>query len=140
MTSFAVDALLTKGVTKNALETPVKAPANSVEDFTKLPYLNCRTSCGPDQVMTVWNKHQKNDKFVDIMSRPIEWEGGTRKGVWHMGHRPGYEYRHLKRDYTEGRITKDEFWNIIETRIIIGLNIPGQVLLEHMNRMFRYTI
>lgn len=57
------------------------------------------------------NSKDANGKVYDpVTGEEIIWKpGDPRKGVWNMGHKPHYEYRHLEKAYLEGRITKEEF-------------------------------
>lgn len=60
----------------------------------------------------VFNASRRADgKVYDPESgAEIVWTPGQpRRDVWSMGHRPGYEYRHLHRAYMEGRISKQQF-------------------------------
>lgn len=57
------------------------------------------------------NNKQANGKVYDPETgQEIVWQPGQpREGVWSMGHKPGYEYRHLHKAYMEGRISKEQF-------------------------------
>ncbi|MFT4263111.1 MAG: HNH/ENDO VII family nuclease [Nocardioides sp.] len=80
-----------------------------------MPYANNRPSYSKTQVEDVWRQSagdgdsvwvpDKNGDLVEITWKP----GESRVGKWDMGHRTGEEYRDLRDDYLNHRITKEEF-------------------------------
>jgi hypothetical protein len=75
-------------------------------------YEDSRPSYSDKTVNEVFENNKKADgKVYDPETlEEITWKpGDPREGVWSMGHKPGYEYRHLHKAYMEGRITKEQF-------------------------------
>ena len=58
----------------------------------------------------VFEANKQEGKVYDSLGNEIEWTPGQqRKGVWDLAHKPGYEYKHLKKALVEGRITQEQF-------------------------------
>jgi hypothetical protein len=75
-------------------------------------YEDNRPSHTDDAINDTYNNNKDVDgKVYDPETgEEIIWSPGQpRQGVWSMGHKPHYEYRHLRKAYMEGRITKEEF-------------------------------
>ncbi len=74
-------------------------------------YENNRPSYRAGVAEQVYNQSRSPDgKVYDPVpgGQEIQWQPGQPRN-WIMGHRPGYEYRHLHRAYMEGRITREQF-------------------------------
>ncbi|MGO4877555.1 HNH/ENDO VII family nuclease [Pedobacter sp. AJM] len=99
----------------NGLKTGTIAsdPRKVKSGGTGKAYEDHRPSHTNDAINDTWNnnKNKRTGKVKDPVSKEeINWKPGEpREGVWSMGHKPGYEYRHLRKAYMEGRITKDQF-------------------------------
>lgn len=74
------------------------------------PYESHRPSHKKSVIEQVFEANKKpNGKVLDPATyEEISWSPGEPRN-WHMGHKPGYEYRHLLKAYNEGRITKEQF-------------------------------
>ncbi|AZB16741.1 hypothetical protein EG352_02615 [Chryseobacterium indologenes] len=70
-----------------------------------------RPSYGKNQVENVWEgAKQKNGKVYDPNTgEELLWNKSQKPRQWDMGHKPGKEYNKLKKDYTEGKISKEKF-------------------------------
>ncbi|WP_394295135.1 eCIS core domain-containing protein [Halovivax asiaticus] len=74
-----------------------------------------RPPYAPGQVEEVWQRaiQESPDGKVRDPNNPsivLEWNRSkSRRRQWHMGHRPGREYRYLLKFYLEGVISEDRF-------------------------------
>ncbi len=110
------------GSLRNARNNPSGKPPGSIAADPRTArsggngraYENGRPSYRRGVEETTYNNAKDvNGKVYDPESgAEIVWQPGqARQGVWNMGHRPGFEYRHLLRALREGRITQEEFLN-----------------------------
>ena len=98
----------------NGLKTGTIAsdPRKVKSGGTGKAYEDNRPSHKDDAINDTWNNNKDVDgKVYDPETgEEIPWSPGQpRQGVWSMGHKSHYEYRHLRKAYIEGRITKEQF-------------------------------
>lgn len=109
-----------QGTLRNARNNPTGArpgtiatdPRKARSGGTGRAYENGRPGyrAGVDEQVYNANKRADGKVYDPETGEEIVWSPGQpREGVWSMGHKPHYEYRHLYRAYEEGRITKEQF-------------------------------